>query len=92
MNEILRKLSSKSLKKYLFFAIVMFFIAAISTVGVTYAWFTTRSITIENVFTAGTVEIEAEDITEVEGAGSDTDIISPGDSLEKSYRITNVGS
>jgi len=85
-------MNNKKFKKYLFFGIVMTFIAAVSMFGTTYAWFTGSSITLENIFTAGTVEIEAVDISGLNGTGSDTDIVSPGDTLEKTYEITNTGS
>ena len=85
-------MSNKKFKKYLLIGMAMIFIAAISTIGATYAWFTGSSITLENIFTAGTVEIEAVDISGLNGTGSDTDIVSPGDTLEKTYEITNTGS
>ncbi len=87
-----RIINNKNLKKYLLYATVVIFIAAISTVGVTYAWFTGSSINLENIFTAGTVEIEVEDRTDLNGTGSGTDIVSPGDRLEKTFEITNTGS
>lgn len=92
MSKLLRIISNKYLRKYFAFSIIIIFIAAISMVGATYAWFTGSSITLENIFTAGTVEIEVEDISNLNGTGSDTDIVSPGDTLEKKYEITNTGS
>lgn len=69
--------------------VIMVVIAA--TLGATYAWFTDESEAIENVFTAGTVEIGAEE-TEFITDGFHALNWNPGDCAEKEYTITNVGT
>ena len=65
-------------------------LAVLAIAGGTLAWFTSQSGPIENVFTAGTVEIEAdEDIT----SGVDTmSNWNPGDCAVKEFTITNSGT
>lgn len=68
--------------------VILVVIAA--SLGATLAWFTDESDPIENVFTAGTVIISAEEeIT----AGSETmDNWNPGDCATKEFTITNSGT
>lgn len=76
-------------KKIILSVFVILFVVAAS-LGATMAWFTDESDPIENVFTAGTVIIEAdEEIT----SGSETmDNWNPGDCATKEFTIKNNGS
>ena len=58
--------------------------------GATYAWFTAESEEFTNEFTAGTVEIEADE--EVNTKGFDENNWNPGDEAEKEFTIINKGT
>ncbi len=76
-------------KLFLSVAIVLLAVAAVG--GATMAWFTDQSDPLENVFTAGTVIIDADEtqfITET----FDPLNWNPGDCAQKEYTITNSGT
>ena len=68
--------------------IIMFVLAA--SLGATMAWFTAEAEVPANVFTAGTVEISAEEtfVSNVEKMGN----VNPGDCFVKCFEIENTGS
>lgn len=74
--------------------ILLVLLVILSTTGVTGAWFTDNTMILHNIFTTGTVIIEADDQTEISNGltDSDTDLVTPGEPLEIIYKITNLGS
>jgi len=78
------------MKKRWVLSILIVVLAVAAVGGATMAWFTDQSDPIENVFTAGTVEIEAEE--EIIGEGVTMDNWNPGDCVEKEFTITNKGT
>ncbi len=75
--------------------LILSILVIIATVGLitgaTYAWFTSETEPIENVFTAGTVLIEAdEQVNHEEGLNMDN--WNPGDEAEKEFTIVNKGT
>ena len=91
MKRMIKKGIEKNLKRNLAAGVVLIMILALSVTGVTHAWFTGTSNTLVNIFNVGTVIIEASDIS-VEDSGNGADIITPGEPLEKTYKITNTGT
>lgn len=70
---------------------VLIIVLAIAAVGgATMAWFTDQSDPLENVFTAGTVSIEAGEEWAYEGDTKEN--WNPGDCDDKEFTITNTGS
>ena len=69
--------------------VILFVLAA--SLGATMAWFT-DSEDLTNTFTAGTLEINAEDNWEGYGLEEDWENVNPGDCKDKEFRITNIGS
>jgi len=78
------------MKKRWILSMVIVILAVAAVGGATMAWFTDQSDPIENVFTAGTVEIEADE--EIIGEGINMDNWNPGDCVEKEFEITNKGT
>ena len=68
--------------------VILFVIAA--SLGATMAWFTAESDPLENVFTAGTVEIEAGEVWEYGEEGHPN--WNPGDCTDKQFTVTNTGT
>ena len=91
VKRMMKKDIIKKFKRSLAVGIVMVMFIALSLTGVTYAWFTGTSNTLINIFTVGTVIINAAD-TSVQGNGNGIDIITPGEHITKTYKITNTGS
>ncbi|MDZ4132419.1 MAG: TasA family protein [Dethiobacteria bacterium] len=77
-------------KKIILSTLIILGVVAAS-LGATFAWFTAQSDPIENVFVAGTVEIDAEE-TQFVTDGFYALNWNPGDCAEKEYEITNVGT
>lgn len=69
----------------LFFSLTVIVLAVALAGGATLAWFTAATDPIANVFTAGTLEIEA-------GGKSQIPNWNPGDQSEAEFCVTNVGS
>jgi len=74
-------------------ALSMFVILVVlaSSLGATLAWFTDQSDPIENIFTAGTVNIEADETVSTDDALK-MENWNPGDCVDKVFTITNDGS
>ncbi len=68
--------------------IILFVLAA--SLGATMAWFTDEAVAPENVFTAGTVEISADEtfVLNAEKMGN----VNPGDCFVKCFEIENEGT
>ena len=64
--------------------------SAVTVAGGTMAWFSAQVDPIENTFTAGTVEISAEET--VSPPDSVKENWNPGDEAYKEYTITNIGT
>ncbi len=75
-------------KIYLSILIILFVFAA--SLGATMAWFTDEAVAPENVFTAGTVQISADEtfVLNAEKMGN----VNPGDCFVKCFEIENEGS
>ncbi len=71
-------------------SVAIILLAVASVGGATMAWFTDQSDPINNTFTAGTVEIEADEV--IIGEGVTMDNWNPGDCVEKKFTITNSGT
>jgi len=77
-------------KKGIFLSVmVIVFVIAVSMAG-TLAWFGASADAPENVFTAGTVEITAEETQIINS--EKMDIVNPGDCFVKCFEIENTGS
>jgi len=74
--------------------IILLLFVIMSMTGLTEAWFTDSTMMLRNVFTTGTVIIEADDQTEILNGQNDSEtlLVTPGVPLEKKYKITNLGS
>ncbi len=68
--------------------IIIFVFAA--SLGATMAWFTDQAVTPENVFTAGTVEISADETLVINSEKMSN--VNPGDCFVKCFEIENEGS
>lgn len=78
------------MKKKILLSTLIILVVLAASLGATMAWFTDQSDPIENVFTAGTVIINAEE--EIIAEGINIDNWNPGDCVEKEFTITNKGT
>lgn len=78
------------MKKRWILSVLIVVLAFAAVGGATMAWFTDQSDPIENVFTAGTVEIYAEE--EIIADGVNMENWNPGDCVEKEFTIINKGT
>lgn len=78
------------MKKNIIVSIMVILMAGAMITGATYAWFTDSADPIVNEFTAGTVEISAEET--VFPAQFMVENWNPGDCAEKEYTIINTGT
>ncbi len=79
------------MKKKIILSTLVILVVVAASLGATFAWFTDQSDPIENVFVAGTVEIDAEETAFVTD-GFYALNWNPGDCAEKEYEITNIGT
>ena len=78
------------MKKNILISVMVIVIAAAMISGATYAWFTDSADPIVNEFTAGTVEISAEETLFPEQFMMEN--WNPGDCADKEYTIINTGT
>jgi len=78
------------MNRKIFTSLLVIGMALAAIAGGTLAWFTFETEAIENVFTAGTVLIEADE--EIISGADTMDNWNPGDCAVKEFTITNTGS
>ncbi|HBN84431.1 MAG TPA: hypothetical protein DDZ89_11355 [Clostridiales bacterium] len=78
------------MKRNIFISILIIAISASLIAGATMAWFTDATEPIENTFTAGTVEISANETKFPTPAMAEN--WNPGDEAEKEFTIINTGT
>ncbi len=79
------------MKKKIILSTLVILVVVAASLGATFAWFTDQSEPIENVFVAGTVDINAAETAFVTDGFSAINW-NPGDCADKKYTITNVGT
>ena len=78
------------MKAKLVFSLIVIIIAIAASLGATMAWFTDEAIAPENVFTAGSVLISAEETYVINAEKMNN--VNPGDCFVKCFEIENEGS
>lgn len=78
------------MKSKIVISMLVIVVVIAASLGATFAWFTDESEAIENVFTAGTVIISAEE--EITAGGETMENWNPGDCATKEFTIKNEGS
>ena len=63
-------------------------VVLIAAAGITYAWFTSSADPVTNTFTAGTINIQLNDVFPASGITN----IQPGDTYDKDVSVTNTGT
>lgn len=79
------------MKRRIFVSMLIILVALAASLGATMAWFTDSPDPLTNYFTAGTLEIDADDYWK-DVSTADWENVNPGDCRDKVFEIVNKGT